>query len=118
LLGTQSRQILLAPQRDADDLPPQIGLAQKIRIPVYQKQTVDLTPYIYEDGGLGGISDVRVDFDLDIDLDGDGNTRNDANTGAINIQKSSIKIAIEFGEYDSIFTKNIIIALVDDNGNI
>lgn len=49
-LGTLSQQILLAPQSYSDKTPPQIGLNQKIRIPVYQRQTVDLTPYIYEDG--------------------------------------------------------------------
>lgn len=59
-----------------------------------------------------------MDFDLTVDLDGDGDTRNDANTGAINIIQTPIKIEIEFGEYDSIFTKSIVIALEDDNGNI
>lgn len=48
--GTLSQQILLAPQIYADRTPPQLGLNQKIRIPVYQEQVVDLTPYIYEDG--------------------------------------------------------------------
>ena len=48
--GTWSQQILLAPQIYADRTPPQLGLNQKIRIPVYQEQVVDLTPYIYEDG--------------------------------------------------------------------
>ncbi len=65
----------------ADNLAPQIGLSQKIRIPVYQKQRVDLTPYIYEDGGISGIKKVMVDFDLSDDSDGDGNSQNDDDTG-------------------------------------
>jgi hypothetical protein len=50
--STLSSQIFLAPQIYSDTLAPQIGLTQKIRIPVYQSQKIDLTPYIYEDGGL------------------------------------------------------------------
>lgn len=50
IYSTWSRQILLSPQSYSDTLAPQIGLNQKIRIPVYQQQTVDFTPYIYEDG--------------------------------------------------------------------
>lgn len=118
ILGTLSQQILLAPQRYSDTLPPQIGLNQKIRIPVYQSQLVDLTPYIYEDGGFAGIESVRVDFFLDQDSDGDGNTRNDTDTQNIEVQKSASRIAIKFGPYDRIFEKNILIAVEDDNGNI
>ncbi len=116
--GTWSRQILLAPQKYSDTLPPQIGLNQKIQIPVYQSQIVDLTPYIYEDGWLGGIRDVRVDFDLTVDSDGDGNSKNDADRKGINIIQTAARIAIEFGPYDILFKKKILIALVDDNGNI
>jgi hypothetical protein len=38
ITGTYSQQILLTPQQYADDIAPQIGLNQKIRIPVYQQQ--------------------------------------------------------------------------------
>jgi hypothetical protein len=34
----------------ADDNSPELSLAQAIRIPVYQKQVFDFTPFIYEDG--------------------------------------------------------------------
>jgi hypothetical protein len=64
IFGTFSRQILLSPQIYSDTFAPQIGLNQKIRIPVYQQKRIDLTAYIYEDGGLSGITDVRVDFDV------------------------------------------------------
>ena len=116
--STLSRQILLAPQIYSDTLAPQIWLTQKIRIPVYQSQKIDLTPYIYEDWGLGGISDVRIDFDLWVDSDGDGDAKNDADSENIIITKNAVKIEIEFGPYDELFEKNILIALEDDNGNI
>jgi uncharacterized repeat protein (TIGR01451 family) len=116
--STLSRQILLAPQIYSDTLAPQIGLTQKIRIPVYQNQKIDLTPYVYEDGGISGISDVRIDFDLWVDSDGDGNTKNDADSEKITITKTAAKIEIEFGPYDTLFEKDILIALEDDNGNI
>ncbi len=116
--STLSHQILLSPQTQADRLAPQIGLNQKIRIPVYQSQEVDLTPYIYEDSGLSGISDVWVDFDLLTDNDEDGNPANDRDDENIIISQTATKISIEFGPYDSIFERDIIIALTDDNGNL
>lgn len=118
VLGTHSKQILLSPQKEADIYPPQIGLNQKIRVPVYQREVVDLTPYIYEDGGLSGIGEVRVDFDLSNDLDGDGNPKNDADTENIEILRTPAKIEIAFGAYEELFEKEISIALVDTNGNI
>ncbi|NDK10028.1 VCBS repeat-containing protein [Candidatus Gracilibacteria bacterium] len=117
LIGTQSNQILLSPQTFSDTLPPQIGLNQKIRIPVYQTQTVDLTPYIYEDGGLSGISSVRLDMDLEVDSDNDGNSENDRNTQNIQITRNASRIAITFGPYDVLVNKNIRISITDDNGN-
>ena len=118
ILGTWSRQILLAPQKYSDNSAPQIGLNQKIRIPVYQSQIVDLTPYIYEDGWFAGIAEVRVDFDLTLDSDSDGDSTNDEDSENISITHTAARIAIEFGPYDELFTKNIQIILIDDNGNI
>jgi len=118
VLSTKTHQILLSPQTQADTIAPQIGLNQKIRIPVYQSQEIDLTPYIYEDSGLSGISDVWVDFDLTRDSDEDWDMTNDADSENINITQSAVKITIEFGPYDSIFSRDIMLYLQDDNGNI
>lgn len=118
ILSTWSKQILLSPQEYSDTLAPQIALNQDIRIPVYQMQRVDLTPYIYEDGGLSGIIDVRVDFDANTDSDGDGNSENDRDSENISIYRTPVSIEIEFGAYDTLFTRNIVIALTDDNGNV
>jgi len=84
---------------------------------VYQTQTVDLTPYIYEDGGLSGISSVRLDMDLEVDSDNDGNSENDRNTQNIQITRNASRIAITFGPYDVLVNKNIRISITDDNGN-
>lgn len=85
---------------------------------MYQSQLVDLTPYIYEDGGFAGIQNVRIDFDLSVDSDGDGSAKNDADTDKISITKTSARITILFGPYENIFEKQINIILIDDNGNI
>lgn len=116
--STKTHQILLSPQTQADTIAPQIGLNQKIRIPVYQSQEVDLTPYIYEDSGLSGISDVWIDFDLTLDNDEDSDATNDVDTENIRITQTAVKIAIEFGPYDRIFSRDIMLYLQDDNGNI
>jgi len=117
LFGTPSRQILLSPQNAADINSPELSLNSAIRIPVYQKETVDLTPYIYEDSSIRNIASVSVDFDLEIDSDNDGNPKNDVDTDKINIVQSATKIEIEFWEFDTLFTKRIGISLVDTNGN-
>jgi len=118
VFSTWSRQILLSPQSYSDTHPPQIALGQRIRIPVYQREVVDITPFIYEDGWLSGIIDVRVDDDTSIDSNGDSNPINDRDTSGINIIKTPTKIEIEFWPYDYLVNKTILIALIDDNGNI
>jgi len=118
ILSTWSRQILLSPQSYSDTHPPQIALGQKIRIPVYQRETVDITPYIYEDWGLSGIVDVRIDDDTSVDTNGDSDPKNDRDTAGINIVRTPAKIEIEFGPFDYLIDKTILVALTDDNGNI
>jgi len=118
VLGTYSQQILLSPQTQADTEPPQIGVDQKIRVPVYQKKVFDFTPYIYEDSGIENISDVRIDFDLWVDSDGDGDLRNDADIENITILQTPTTIQAEFGKYEELFEKQIRVSLTDENGNI
>ncbi len=117
VLGTLSNQILLAPQKYSDRLPPQIGLNQKIRIPVYQNQSVDLTPYIYEDGGISWISQVEIDMDLMVDSDNDWNSTNDNDSDWVSVSQNASRIILNFGPFDELLNKEIQIRLTDDNGN-
>ncbi len=117
-IGTASQQILLAPQQYNDSLPPQIGLSQKIRVPVYQEQTLNLTPYIYEDGGISDITRVWIDTDLAKDSDEDGNTQNDDDRDRVAISLSPAKIGLTFGPYEELFERNVKIFVEDNNGNI
>gem|GEM_PF-2486012 len=96
LFGTYSRQILLSPQSAADINSPELSLNSVIKVPVYQKERVDLTPYIYEDSSIRNIATVTVDFDLELDSDNDGNPKNDVDTDKINVIQSATKIEIEF----------------------
>jgi hypothetical protein len=55
-----------------------------------------LTPYIYEDSGIGNIRDVAIDFDFEADNDSDGDPRNDRDTQNINILQTPNSIKVEF----------------------
>jgi hypothetical protein len=48
IYSTKTSQILLSPQLQADKIPPEIDIRDAIRIPVYQKRTIDITDSIYE----------------------------------------------------------------------
>lgn len=108
-----SEQILLAPQAEADRFPPEIGFTQKIRIPVYQAQEVDFTPYIYEDSGIQNIDIVRIDFDTssEITLES-GSDRTEAV-----LRKTSSRISYNFGPFDALMDTQIRLTLTDTNGN-
>jgi hypothetical protein len=43
-----SNQILLSPQLQADSNAPELEM-NSIRVPVYQKQNINLNKYLYED---------------------------------------------------------------------
>jgi hypothetical protein len=88
--------VLLSPQNAADINAPELSLSSVIKVPVYQKERVDLTPYIYEDSSIRNIANVTVDFDLETDSDDDGNTKNDIDTANINVIQSATKVEIEF----------------------
>jgi len=115
--STSSKLTLLAPQVVADDNSPELSLAQVIRIPVYQKQVFDFTPFIYEDGWIKNIHDFWIDMDPKVDDNNDGNPRNDKSVEKVSIQRTLAKITAEFWEYDSIFEKEISIWMTDANGN-
>jgi len=65
---------LLSPQIQADTEGPLISYDNIIRIPVYQKQRINLQKYIQD---ISGVAKVYVDSDLTKDTDGDGNLSND-----------------------------------------
>jgi heat shock protein HspQ len=121
IFSTVSNQILLSPQAEADIISPELSLSNFIKIPVYQKQRVNLSNYIYEDAWINNIWEVFIDFDLDLDSDGDWNFKNDRDNlsdDKINIIKSSNRIDIEFWKYDNIFSKKIWITIIDKQWNI
>ena len=115
--STYSKQTLFAPQSESDLTAPQIGLGQKIRVPVYQEYDFDLTPYIYEDGGLSGISEVSLDMDLEVDSDGDGDLGNDIDNTNLSIRQTAAEIVLTFGPYDELFTREVSLAVTDNNDN-
>lgn len=121
--STFSTQTLFAPQKESDSLAPQLKLSA-IKVPVYQKQLVDLTPYIYEDSWIKNVKNVIVDMDLDSDTDSDWNTKNDNDWALeweymdkVKVLYSPISIKLEFWKFDKIFKKKIWITLFDDNNN-
>lgn len=115
--GNLSKQILLAPQKEADTRKPDITLDNAIRIPVYQKRLFDFTSYIYEEAGVKNIQDFYIDFDLEDDADKDGNPTNDRTTDKIKINKTYNQVSAEFGPYDTLFTKMIGVHAIDKNNN-
>ena len=118
IVSTHSQQILFAPQVESDRSAPDINLAQKIRIPVYQTRKIDMTEAIYENGWTENISDIWIDFDLETDSDNDGNLFNDRDTDKINIINTLGEISIAFGPYEELFSKRIRISAEDKNWNI
>ena len=121
---TLSKQILVAPQVEADEYAPELSMPS-IRVPVYQNKLIDLTPYIYEAWWVKNISKVIVDFDLDVDSDWDGNKVNDDDTNLnwdykdkLELISSLISLKLNFWIFDSIFKKSIWITLIDTNNNI
>jgi hypothetical protein len=120
---TISEQLLLSPQRESDNTWPELDL-DSIKVPVYLKKTIDLTPFVYEDSWIKNIKKVIVDMDLTQDTDGDWNTKNDddsilswAYQDKIKVLYSLISLKIDFWKFDDIFKQKIWITLIDDNNN-
>ena len=124
IVWTLSKQILLAPQKEADEYAPELTLIP-IRIPVYQEVSIDITPYVYEDWWIKNISTVIVDLDLENDTDGNWNSKDDDDWNIEWIYKDKVKVdknirtlILTFWEFETIFKKNIWITLIDTNGNV
>ena len=117
IFSTDSKTILLSPQKEADTSPPVLSFKWVIRVPVYQKKVFDLSQYIYEDSWIHNITEMYVDFDLETDSDNDFNPKNDSDTEKIVVTNTLIKKEIEFWEFDTIFKRKIWITMIDDNNN-
>lgn len=66
---------------------------------------------------MRSISDFFIDFDIDVDSDDDGNPTNDRTSTGMVINKSSTKITVDFGPYDTLFAKKIGVNAIDHNDN-
>ena len=117
IISTSSNQILLAPQIHSDSNSPELSLSS-IRVPVYQKQNIDLTNYFYEDSW---ISIFYIDFDLIKDNNLDWNFKNDddsSNMDNLNIIKVDWKIYLEVWPFTKLYNKKIWFTIIDINWNI
>ncbi|MCP4523251.1 MAG: hypothetical protein GY828_03460, partial [Candidatus Gracilibacteria bacterium] len=116
LFSTYSKQIVLAPQTVADNYAPEFYL-ESIKIPVYQKQNIDLTDFIFDEGGIKGLKKIEIDMDLQKDSNGDGDTKNDSDIPESNIKKTLIQLGIEIGPFDTLRNDSIGISFTDSNNN-
>lgn len=115
ILWTKSNQAMLSPQISSDTSKSEINLDEPIKIPVYQKQTYNFTPYLYD---TTWYSDFYIDFDLNKDSDSDWDATNDRDTKEENVQVTTKTVKVDFGPYDEVFTKDIGITLKDLAWNI
>jgi len=120
ILSTSTRQILLSPQVRADNIAPEVNL-WSIKVPVYQKREINITPYLYENSWISWIHEIYIDFDLDIDSDGDWNRKNDndsLNMDNLNIRKTAEEIFLDVWPFLELFNKKIWITIIDHNWNV
>ncbi|NCP76955.1 hypothetical protein GW830_02325 [bacterium] len=110
---------LISPQKQADKEGPLITYGDKIRIPVYQKQIINLKSYIDD---ISGIDSVWIDADQTKDTDGDGDMKNDKDSldsnSSYGIKKGNTIYDLNIGPFDTLFTKKITLFTKDGNGNI
>jgi len=117
--STLSNQILLSPQLQADNNSPELEM-NSIRVPVYQKQVINLTKYIFEDSWIDWISEIYMDFDLEKDSSLDWNPKNDNDSSSMNnikFIKTEDNISLEVWKFEELYDKKIGITLIDDNWN-
>lgn len=116
IFSTYSNQIVLSPQKEADNIAPELYL-NNIKIPVYQTTTIDLWNNIYDEWWIRGIQEVIIDMNLDLDSDADGDPKNDMDINLDSIIKTPLVLEVIFDEYDYLTKKLIGITLVDENNN-
>lgn len=118
---TSSAQEIMSPQVQADTKAPELDMNSVIKVPVYIWKTIDLTDSLYENSGISGLKEVYIDSNLKVDSDNDGNPANDKDSiskANIEVQLSSTSLKLKILPFDSIFTKNIRLYMVDKNNNI
>ncbi len=110
---------LLSPQSQADKEAPLISLAKSIKIPVYQKYSINLQQYISD---ISQIKKIYIDWDLSFDSDWDWILDNDKdslnNSNIYNIKKWETIYDLKFWPFNDIFKKKIKLFAVDENDNI
>lgn len=114
-LWTKSNQKLLAPQISWDKEEPEIDFNSTIRIPVYQKQRFNFTPYIYDNTWF---SDFYIDYDLETDSDWDWNKTNDRDSDDKKTFVNKSNVSMDFWPYDYIFSHKIWLNFVDLAWNV
>lgn len=118
-----SNTILLSPQNESDLTNPEINLPS-IKVPVYQKQKIDITNYIYENSWVKNIKDIYIDFDLWMDSDLNWNNYDDKDfvlwnkSWNIQIEKIWNKSYVNVWIFEYLIDKKIRINIVDQNNNI
>lgn len=98
---------------------PLITFGDVIRVPVYQKQTLNLQSYIED---ISPVDNIWFDTDLTKDTDGDGDSKNDRDSLDSNslygIKEGNTIYDLVIGPFDTLFTKKIRLFAEDGNGNI
>ena len=98
---TKTSQVLLSPQKESDLSAPELNL-NSITIPVYQEEIIDLSDWIYENLWYDNIVSLTIDW-----IDDD----------KYQLLKTSTKIRIKFGEFETLFKKEVKFILTDTNWN-
>ncbi|MDD5769409.1 MAG: hypothetical protein PHE25_00425 [Candidatus Gracilibacteria bacterium] len=122
--STYSNQILLSPQIESDNKAPEITNISSIKAPVYQKRSINISDYIFEDSGNNNIKNIYIDSDLKVDSNNNGNTTDDKDYEmgkdgkGIDIKIVGNKIYLDVGPFDKIYNKKVRLSIVDTNNNI
>ncbi|MDD2566021.1 MAG: VCBS repeat-containing protein [Candidatus Gracilibacteria bacterium] len=112
---------LMSPQSESDSESPLVSLNDGIKIPVYQKQTINFKKYIND---VSGIKEIYIDFDINKDTSGDGIVDNDKDSLDSDspyynlVHKGSTIYDLVVGPFDSIFNKKVMLYVVDENNNV